>query len=138
MPTASPTASSMTTAALRPRSILTTPLTAVLVTTTTSPVSIPAIGPNRIAAEMVALVAHSVVGQDWLFSIHCPEAMSLVESINATTTAISASTQAGRRPKPCKYATAHATLHAISTANSSQPIIGRSSSSLMVTLKPSA
>ncbi len=35
---------------------------------TTSPVSIPAIGPRRIAAEIVALVAHSVVGQDWLFN----------------------------------------------------------------------
>ncbi len=68
---------------------------------TTTPVSMPAIGPNRMAAEMVALVAHSVVGQDWLLSTHWLDAMTSVDSISATTTTISASTQAGRRPNPC-------------------------------------
>ena len=51
---------------------------------------------------MVALVAHSVVGNDWLPSTHWSEAITSVESISATTTAISASTQAGRRPNPCR------------------------------------
>ena len=54
------------------------------------------------AAEIVALVAHSVVGQDWLFSAHWSDATNSVDSISATTTASSASTQAGRRPNPCR------------------------------------
>ena len=44
---------------------------------------------------MVALVAHSVVGQDWLLSTHWSDAMTPVDSISATTTTISASTKAG-------------------------------------------
>ena len=54
------------------------------------------------AAEIVALVAHSVVGQDWLFSAHCSDATNSVDSISATTTTISASTHAGLRPNPCR------------------------------------
>ena len=78
------------------------PFTTVLATITTTPVSIPAIGPNRIAAEIVALVAHNVVGHDWLSSAHWSDATNSVDSTNATTTAISASTHAGRRPNPCR------------------------------------
>ena len=52
------------------------------------------------AAEIVALVAHSVVGQDWLFSAHWSDATNSVDSISATTMASSASTQAGLRPNP--------------------------------------
>ena len=78
------------------------PFTTVLATITTTPASIPAIGPNRIAAEIVALVAHSVVGHDWLSSAHWSDATNSVDNISATTTAISASTHAGRRPNPCR------------------------------------
>ncbi len=67
---------------------------------TTTPVSMPGIGPSRIAAEIVALVAHSVVGQDWLSSAHWSEATNSVDSISATTTTISASTQARRAAEP--------------------------------------
>src|SRR6476469_5879253 len=107
------------------------PLTTVLSVITTAPVSIPGIGPIRIAAEIVALVAHNVVGQDWLSSAHWSEAMNRVDSISAVTTTISASTHAGLRPNPCRYATAQAALQPISTANSSHPIVGRSRSWLI-------
>ncbi len=46
------------------------PFTTVLAIITATPASIPAIGPGRMAAEIVALVAHSVVGHDWLSSAH--------------------------------------------------------------------
>ena len=35
------------------------------------------------AAEIVALVAHSVVGHDWLSSTHCSDATNSVDSISA-------------------------------------------------------
>ena len=57
---------------------------------------------NLTAAEIVALVAHSVVGQDWLSAIHRSEATTSVDRISATATASSAATQAGRRPTPCR------------------------------------
>ncbi len=74
------------------------PFSAALAAMTTTPVSMPPMGPNAIAAEIVALVAHSVVGQDWLSATHWSEAINSVESTKATTTTISASTHAGRRP----------------------------------------
>src|SRR6476619_2533316 len=107
------------------------PLTTVLAAITTPPVIMPGIGPIRIAAEIVALVAHNVVGHDWLSSAHWSEAMNRVDSISAVTTAISASTHAGLRPKPCRYATAHAALHPTSTADSSHAIAGCSRSGLI-------
>ncbi|PQM44024.1 hypothetical protein C1Y40_05817 [Mycobacterium talmoniae] len=67
---------------------------------TARPVSIPPTEPNWIAADTVALVAHNVVGQDWLLSAHAREATTSVDNTSATTTASSASTQAGRRPNP--------------------------------------
>jgi hypothetical protein len=78
------------------------PLTTVLAIITTTPASIPGIGPIRIAAEIVALVAHNVVGHDWLSSAHWSEATNSVDSTSATTTTISASTHARRRPNPCR------------------------------------
>ena len=78
------------------------PFTTVLAIITTTPVSMPGIGPSRIAAEIVALVAHSVVGHDWLSSAHWSDATNSVDSISATTTTISASTQARLRPNPCR------------------------------------
>ena len=78
------------------------PLTTVLAIITTTPVSMPGIGPIRIAAEIVALVAHNVVGHDWLSSAHWSDATNSVDSISATTTTISASTHAGLRPNPCR------------------------------------
>ena len=59
---------------------------------------------------MVALVAHSVVARA-VVQLHSSEATGPVDKINATTTASSASTQAGRRPNPCRWATAEAALH---------------------------
>src|SRR5687767_6151137 len=104
------------------------PFTSVLAIITATPASIPAIGPARIAAEIVALVAHNVVGHDWLSNAHWSDATNSVDRISATTTTISAATQDTRLPNPSKYAKAHNALHARSTANSVQPIAGRSSS----------
>src|SRR3979411_3307450 len=101
-----------------------TPLQTVLAIITTTPVSTPGIGPIRIAAEIVALVAHNVVGHDWLSNAHASEATNSVDSISATTTAISASTHAGLRPKRCREARAQAALHPISTADNSHPAEG--------------
>src|SRR5215831_9754924 len=114
------------------------PLTTVLTIITTTPASMPGIGPIRIAAEIVALVAHNVVGHDWLSSAHCSDATNFVDSTRADTTTISATTHAGVRPNPCRYATAQAALQPISTANSSQPTAGWSSAGLIAIWKPSA
>src|SRR6476620_3486608 len=114
------------------------PFTTVLAIITATPASMPGIGPNWIAAEIVALVAHNVVGHDWLSSAHCAEATNSVDSTSATTTTISAITQARLRPNPCRYATAQATLQPIRTANSSQPAVGWSRSALIAIWKPSA
>ena len=62
----------------------------------------PATGPARIAAEIVALVAHNVVGSDWLSATHWSEATSSVDSISATTTTISASTHPGATAEPAQ------------------------------------
>src|SRR6478736_6567845 len=107
------------------------PLTTVLAIITTTPASIPGIGPIRIATEIVALVAHNVVGHDWLSNAHWSDAMNAVDSISEVTTTSSASTHAGLRPNPFRYATAQAALQPISTANSSHPIAGWSSSWLI-------
>ncbi len=45
---------------------------------TASPMPIPATGPARIAADTTALVAHSVVGHDWLASVQWGDATSTV------------------------------------------------------------
>src|SRR6187200_1341286 len=113
------------------------PLTTVLAIITTTPVSMPGIGPSRTAAEMVALVAHSVVGHDWLSSAHWSDATNSVDSTSAVTTAISVNTHAGLRPNPCRYAAAQAALQPIRTANSRHPTAGWSSSGLMAIWKPS-
>ncbi len=60
----------------------------------------PPTGPNCSAAEMVAFVAHSVVGHDWLSAIQWSEATNSVDSMRAKTTTTSAITHDGRRPKP--------------------------------------
>jgi len=57
---------------------------------------------------------------------------------SAVTTTISASTHAGLRPNPCRYAIALAALHPISTANSSHPIAGWSNFGLTAIWKYSA
>src|SRR4051812_21767205 len=114
------------------------PFTTVLAIITATPVSIPAIGPARMAAEIVALVAHNVVGHDWLSSAHWSEATNSVDRINATTTRISATTHAARLPKPRRYANAHNALHPSSAANNAQPIAGRSSLAFTAIWKPNA
>src|SRR3954453_23743757 len=97
------------------------PLTTVLAIITAPPVSMPAMGPSRIAAEIVALVAHNVVGHDWLSNAHRSDATNSVDSTSATTTRTSASTHESLLPNPCRYSTPQATLQPISTVNSSQP-----------------
>src|SRR5205085_6803180 len=114
------------------------PLTTVLAIITATPVSMPGIGPVSTAAEIVALVAHNVVGHDWLSSAHWSDATNSVDSTSAITTTISANTHAALRPNPCRYATAQAELHPISTVNNSHPAAGWSSSELIATWKPSA
>src|SRR2546429_8736982 len=114
------------------------PLTTVLAIITTTPVSMPGIGPISTAAEIGALVAHNVVGHDWLSSAHWSDATNSVDSTSAITTTTSATTHAGLRPNPCRYATAQAALHPINTANSSHPTAGWSSSALIAIWKPSA
>src|SRR6476620_5667541 len=106
-------------------------LTTVLAIITTTQVSLPGIGPIRITTEIVAFVAHNVVGHDWLSNAHWSDATNAVDSISAVTTTSSASTHAGLRPNPFRYATAQAALQPISTANNSDPIAGWSRSGLM-------
>ncbi|CAG6926848.1 hypothetical protein PICSAR10_03907 [Mycobacterium avium subsp. paratuberculosis] len=60
----------------------------------------PPTGPNWMAAEMVGLLAHNVVGQVWLSAAQCGLATRLFDHISKTTTTSSASTHAGLRPKP--------------------------------------
>ena len=78
------------------------PFSAAAAAITTTPVSMPAIGPNRMAAEMVALAAtqcgrpgvvaeHPLVGRDDLGGQHQRHDHHDF-----------ASTQAGRRPNPCR------------------------------------
>lgn len=60
--------------ALRPKFRFTCPLTTTEDAHTATPVSAPPVAPPRMAAEITALQAHSVVGQDWLSAIQGADA----------------------------------------------------------------
>ncbi len=88
--------------AFRPKSRFSSPFTKVLVPPMISPDTIPPTGPVRIATEMTALVAHSVVGQVWLFHAHSAPATYDVDNISAQTTSTSAPTHTRLRANPTK------------------------------------
>ena len=67
---------------------------------TTKPAPMPRIGPNCIAAEIVTLVAHSVVAHGWLSCIHWSDATVAVDRTKTTTTTSSTATHMARRPNP--------------------------------------
>jgi hypothetical protein len=113
-------------------------LTAKFVVITARPVNIPPTGPNWMAAEIVGLLAHSVVGQVWFSAAQCPVATIWLDHMSSTTTTSSAITHAGLRPNPRRYAIAQAALQPISTPNSTQPNTGRRSSGLIAIWKPAA
>ena len=73
-----------------------------LATRTASPKAAPIRGPPRMAADTTALVAHSVVGNDWFDAAQSAEAMNLVATISAHTTTSSIPTQSHRRPVPLR------------------------------------
>ncbi|CAB4895018.1 unannotated protein [freshwater metagenome] len=64
-PNASPADSSTGAVASDHRSVSNRSRTRALTNDITTPEAIPPLGPNRIAAEMTALVAHRVVGRVW-------------------------------------------------------------------------
>jgi len=114
------------------------PFTTVLAIITTTPVSIPGIGPSRIAAEIVGVgrpqcgrprlvVQRPLVGRDEVCGQHKRHHHNDFGKHPR-----------GLRPNPCRYAIAHAALDPISTANSSHPTAGWSSSPLIAIWKPSA